>query len=63
MLNEVREFMESNKQGYKTKEGFIRQQIHLPADEYDKDDELDDKLEAIERRKRKRITREGFYGV
>jgi len=42
---------------------FTRYGVILPEDDYDEDDEMDDRIEEAERRKKRHITRGNFFGT
>jgi hypothetical protein len=44
-------------------EEWTKYQIILPEDDYDEDDELDARLEEMERKKKERVRRGDFRGV
>ena len=43
--------------------GFLKQDIHLPADDFDEDDAEDELMANIERRIKNKVERSGFYGI
>lgn len=43
--------------------GFIKQTIHIPIDDFDGDDEEDERIMKLERRKKMQVDRGGFYGI
>jgi hypothetical protein len=42
---------------------WTRYQVHLPADDYDEDDELDARITAAEKKQREHVNRGGFFGI
>ena len=42
---------------------FTRYQIHLPEDDYDEDDELEERVALAERRKKSQVIRGNFRGT
>ena len=42
---------------------FIKQTVQLPADDFDEDDELDERIAKADRVRKSRVDRGGLYGI